>query len=149
MRTDNGLLNSESAETAAQEKDKNLQTVVAAPAPTEASDISQKDINRYLKSKTVHIALMFFTTVVASVGITMFVFLNYFYRPVVVMDLKEVVTYMQTKSKTMEKDDAIKMIGSYFDDMSKSLQSRKEIVLVKEAVLNAEQFKDITPEYKK
>ncbi|HAM52309.1 MAG TPA: hypothetical protein DCP92_17040 [Nitrospiraceae bacterium] len=116
---------------------------------TLAPDTSPQMISRYVKARVIYILLMFFATIVASVGITIFVFLTYFYRPVVVLDLKEIVSYVQAKSQKMDQDAAIKMVGTYFDDMTKSIQSRKEIVLVKEAVLNAEQFKDITAEYKK
>jgi hypothetical protein len=139
MRRDNDELSSESTGTTTPKEDKTM----------EAASTSQKDINRYFKSKAIHIVIMFLATIVASVGITMFVFLNYFYRPIVVLDLKEVVSHMQSKARTMDKDEAIKMVGSYFDEMSKSIQTRKEVVLVKEAVLNAQQFKDITSEYKK
>ena len=123
-----------------------IQEATQAAQPLEAPT---QIINRYLKARAIYIILLFLTTIVASVGITTFVFLNYFYKPVVVLDLKEVVAYVQTKTKNMDQDAAIKMVGTYFDNMTKSIQSRKEIVLVKEAVLNADQFKDITAEYKK
>jgi hypothetical protein len=138
MHAENGL-KEESTLAAAQE----------ATQATQTSEATRQIINRYVRSKVPYIILMLFAAIVASVGITTFVFLNYFYKPVVVLDLKEIVSYVQEKSRKMDQDAAVKMVGTYFDDMAKSIQARKEIVLVKEAVLNAEQFKDITSEYKK
>ena len=126
-----------------------VQTTPNQQGEKESGDPTVDVIKAYIRSRAVHIILTLFGTVALSVGITTFVFLTYFYRPVVVIDLKDIVSHMQAKSQRMDKDEAIKMVSSYFDEMTKSLKSRKELVLVKEAVLNAEQFTDITPEYKK
>jgi hypothetical protein len=47
------------------------------------------------------------------------------------------------------REQAVKEVGTFFDALTRDLQSRKELVLLKEVVLNAEQFRDITNEYKR
>lgn len=87
--------------------------------------------------------------IAVSVGVSVLVMWKYFYREVVVIDIKELVAYEQNKIRKLDKEEAIKEVGTYFEAFSKSISQRKELILIKEAVQNADSFKDITPEYKK
>lgn len=100
--------------------------------------------------RNIRLALLFLMTAAVSVGLSVFVFLHYFYKPVVVLDLKELVAHQRQKAMSLETDKAVEEIGKYFDELSRELSSRRrEIVLVKDAVLNPEQVPDITDEFKK
>jgi hypothetical protein len=46
----------------------------------------------------------------------------------------------------MDIGEAAERIGAYFETVSRNINKRREIILVKEAVINADTVKDITPE---
>ncbi len=99
--------------------------------------------------QAIRLGLIITISVVLSVGGSIFIFLNYIHQPIVVIDLKELVAYEQEKTKGMDNEKRIEEVGTFFDKLSKDVKGRKEIVLVKDAVVNAEQLKDITNEFKK
>jgi len=99
--------------------------------------------------QAIRLGLIITISVVLSVGGSIFIFLNYVQQPIVVIDLKELVAYEQDKTKAMDNEKRIEEVGNFFDKLSKDVKGRKEIVLVKEAVVNAEQLKDITNEFKR
>lgn len=84
-----------------------------------------------------------------SVALSLFLFWQFFHRPIVVLDIKDIVTYEKKRILNMKEEDAVAEAGIFFKNLSDDLNKRKEIVLLKEAVLNSETFKDITNEYKK
>ncbi len=88
-------------------------------------------------------------TIAISVAASFFVTRQYCHREIVIIDLKELVTYEQVKTQKMDREQAVQEVGAFFDSVTKDLQTRKELVLLKEAVLNAEQFRNITEEYKR
>ncbi len=87
--------------------------------------------------------------IAVSAAVSAFVTWKYFRQDIVIVDLKELVAYEQLKTQKMDRDQAVKEVGTFFDAFTKDIQERKELVLLKEAVLNAQQFRDITQEYKK
>ena len=99
--------------------------------------------------RNLRIALGIAGIVAVSVALSFLVSRQYCYREVVVVDLKELVAYEQMKTQKMDREQAVKEVGTFFDTITRDFQSRKELVLLKEAVLNAEQFRDITNEYKR
>ena len=96
-------------------------------------------------------------TACVSVAASVIIFLEFYYRPIVVIDLKDLVSYQKAKIKDKvtnlndkkEVDTAVREIGTYFDWLGKEIMKRDEIVLVKEAVVNSGKVKDVTSEYKK
>ena len=99
--------------------------------------------------RNLRIALGIVVIITVSVAVSAFVTWKYFRRDIVIVDLKELVTYEQLKTQKMDREQAVKEVGTFFDALTRDLQSRKELVLIKEAVLNADQLKDITNEYKR
>ena len=99
--------------------------------------------------RNLRIALGIAGIIAVSVAVSVFVTWKYCHRDIVVVDLKELVAYEQLKTQKMDREQAVKEVGTFFDALTRDLQARKELVLLKEAVLNAEQFKDITNEYKR
>jgi uncharacterized membrane protein len=99
--------------------------------------------------RNLRIAFGIVVIVTVSAAISVLVTWKYLRRDIVVVDLKELVAYEQLKTQKMDKEQAVKEVGTFFDTFTKDVQARKELVLLKEAVLNAGQFKDITHEYKR
>lgn len=87
--------------------------------------------------------------IVVSIGLSLFIFLHYFHQTVVVLDLKDLVAYERQKTAKMKQEEAVEEVGNFFKKLSEDLEKRDEIVLVKDAVLNSNRFKDITNEYKR
>ena len=83
-----------------------------------------------------------------TVGITAFVFLHYFHKPLVVLDIKELIGYEQSRTIKLPPEEAAKQITLYIKTLTESVNGRKEIILVKDAVINPNKLKDITNEYK-
>lgn len=82
-----------------------------------------------------------------SVMLSVVITTHYIRQQIVVVDLGQLAAYQQRVTKDMDKDAAIKEVGDYYDRTTKHIKARKELVLVKQAVVNNEQFKDITSEY--
>ncbi|MDA8239172.1 MAG: hypothetical protein M0Z67_02245 [Nitrospiraceae bacterium] len=99
--------------------------------------------------RNLRIAFGIVVIVTVSAAISALVTWKYLRRDIVVVDLKELVAYEQLKTQKMDREQAVKEVGIFFDTFTKDVQARKELVLLKEAVLNAKQFKDITHEYKR
>jgi uncharacterized membrane protein len=99
--------------------------------------------------RNLRIAFGVVVIVTVSAAISALVTWKYLRQDIVVVDLKELVAYEQLKTQKMDREQAVKEVGAFFDTFTKDVQTRKELVLLKEAVLNAGQFKDITHEYKR
>jgi hypothetical protein len=84
--------------------------------------------------------------VVAAVALA--VFLKFYYRPVVTLDIRGLVAHEQAAVMKLSKEEAEKHVAEYIRSLGESVRSRKEIVLVRDAVLNPETLRDITDEYK-
>jgi hypothetical protein len=95
---------------------------------------------------TLQLILSCVITMIASVGLTLFIFTNFIYRPVVVVDLGALVNDQRAATQGMDVGEATERIGAYFATVSRNINKRREIVLVKEAVINADTVKDITLE---
>lgn len=84
-----------------------------------------------------------------SVGIAVFVIVQFFYKPVVVLDLKNLVAYQKKQTSTLKAEEMETQIAEYFKSVSDKIQSNdREIILVKEAVLNSNKVLDITGRFK-
>ena len=86
--------------------------------------------------------------VAAAVAITVFVMTTYFVRPIVVVDLQELQNYQKSQISKMKEEEAIDTVATYFRKVAENIRDRKEIVVVKQAVLNPERVRDITGELK-
>lgn len=86
--------------------------------------------------------------VTAAVAITVFVMTTYFIRPIVVVDLQELQNYEKSRIAKMKEEEAIDAVATYFRKVAENIRGRKEIVVVKQAVLNPERVRDITGELK-
>ena len=86
--------------------------------------------------------------VAAAVAITVFVMTTYFVRPIVVVDLQELQSYQKSQISKMKEEEAIDAVTTYFRKVAENIRDRKEIVVVKQAVLNPERVRDITGELK-
>ena len=86
--------------------------------------------------------------VAAAVAITVFVMTTYFVRPIVVVDLQELQSYQKSQISKMKEEEAIDTVATYFRKVAENIRDRKEIVVVKQAVLNPERVRDITGELK-
>jgi len=87
--------------------------------------------------------------VAAAVAITVFVMTTYFVRPIVVVDLQELQNYQKSQISKMKEEEAIDAVATYFRKVAENIRDRKEIVVVKQAVLNPERVRDITGEPKR
>ncbi len=99
--------------------------------------------------RTLWIVLAHVATAALSVGLTLFIFLHFYYQPVVVIDMDEIAGYVQKNGVKMETDKAVEYVGKYYDWMAKDLKARKELIIVKKAIYNADKVKDITNDYKR
>ncbi len=86
--------------------------------------------------------------ILISVVLTVFVMSNYFIKPIVVIDLQEIQNYQRSVIVNMKDEEKIDYIANYFKNLAENIKKRKEIVIVKQAILNPEQLKDITDELK-
>ncbi len=86
--------------------------------------------------------------IAVAVLITVFVINTYFLRPIVVVDLQELQNYQKSQISKMKEEDAIDTVATYFRKVAENIHDRKEIVVVKQAVLNPERVRDITGELK-
>ena len=99
--------------------------------------------------RNLRIAFGIVVIIAVSVAVSFLVTRKYCHREIVIVDLKELVAYEQLKTQKMDREQAVKEVGTFFDALTRDLQYRKELVLLKEVVLNAEQFRDVTNEYKR
>lgn len=86
-----------------------------------------------------------------TVGITVFILLQFFYKPpkpIVVLDIKELIGYEQSRAVKLPPEKAAEQIALHVKNLSDSIKKRDDIVLVKDAVINPEKLRDITNEYK-
>lgn len=84
-----------------------------------------------------------------AVGIAVFVILHWFYKPVVTVDLKELVALEKEQVRTLKAEEAETAVAEYFKRLSERLQSNNsEIILVKEAVINSDRVPNVTGRYK-
>jgi hypothetical protein len=83
-----------------------------------------------------------------SVLLTIVIINTYFLRPIVVVDLQELQNYQKSQISKMKDEDAIDAVATYFRKVAENIRDRKEIVVVKQAVLNPERVRDITGELK-
>jgi uncharacterized membrane protein YhiD involved in acid resistance len=86
--------------------------------------------------------------IAVAVLITLFIINTYFLRPIVVVDLQELQNYQKSEISKMKEEDAIDAVATYFRKVAENIHDRKEIVVVKQAVLNPERVRDITGELK-
>jgi uncharacterized membrane protein YhiD involved in acid resistance len=86
--------------------------------------------------------------IAVAVLITLFIINTYFLRPIVVVDLQELQNYQKSQISKMRDEDAIDAVATYFRKVAENIRDRKEIVVVKQAVLNPERVRDITGELK-
>jgi uncharacterized membrane protein YhiD involved in acid resistance len=86
--------------------------------------------------------------IAVAVLITLFIINTYFLRPIVVVDLQELQNYQKSQISKMREEDAIDAVATYFRKVAENIRDRKEIVVVKQAVLNPERVRDITGELK-
>lgn len=84
-----------------------------------------------------------------SVGIALIVFLTFFHRPIVVLDIKDLVGYAQSQVMKLPQEEAEKRVAQYITQLRQSTERRKEIIMVKDAVINPETLRNITDEFKK
>ena len=80
--------------------------------------------------------------------LAVFIFLQFFYRPIVVVSLKDLEAYQKKLILNMKEEDAAVEVARFFERVARDIQDRKEIVLVKEAVLNTDRVVDITEDLK-
>ena len=83
-----------------------------------------------------------------TVFLTVFIFLQFFYRPIVVVSLKDLEAYQKKLIHSMKEEDAAVEVARFFERVARDIQNRREIVLVKEAVLNTDRVVDITEDLK-
>ena len=86
--------------------------------------------------------------IAVAVAMTVFVMTTYFVRPIVVVDLQELQSYQKSQISNMKEEAAIDAVATYFRKVAENIRDRKEIVVVKQAVLNPERVRDITGELK-
>lgn len=88
--------------------------------------------------------------VLISVAATTYIMTTFFYKPVVVLDLTSLVNTARQASLAIKDDQQrVDYVANYFQEISNDLKKRREIVIIKEAVLNPDRLKDITEDYKK
>lgn len=85
--------------------------------------------------------------VVISVGIALVIFLQFFHKPIVVVSLAELERHIRSEAaKLSSQDEAIREVATFWALVGDRISQRKDIVLIKEAVLNNEKMPDITKE---
>lgn len=83
-----------------------------------------------------------------AVAITVFIMTTYFVRPIVVVDLQELQSYQKLQTANMKDEERIDFVASYFKKVAENIRTRQEIVVVRQAVLNPDNVRDITGELK-
>lgn len=84
-----------------------------------------------------------------AVGISIIIFHQFFHgaNQIAVIDLKKIVQEEKQRAVSLKtEEEASQSVALFFSHLSFVIQNRKEVVLVKEAVLNTENVKDITEE---
>lgn len=84
-----------------------------------------------------------------SVGIALVIFLHFFHKPVVVVSLAELEKHIRSQIATMTQEEAVKEVALFWNLVGDRITQRKEVVIIKEAVLNSDQLPNITQELMK
>lgn len=84
-----------------------------------------------------------------SVGIALVIFLQFFYKPIVVVSLVDLERYIRSEVAKMSHEEAVREVALFWALVGDRIAQRKDIVLIKEAVLNNEKLPDITKELMK
>lgn len=95
------------------------------------------------------IALKEIARTLVSVGIALVVFLHFFHKPVVVVSLAELEKHIRSQIATMTQEEAVKEVALFWNLVGDRITQRKEVVIIKEAVLNSDQLPNITQELMK
>lgn len=93
-------------------------------------------------------ALIEISRTLIAAGIALIIFLQFFHdtNSIAVVDLKKVVNEEKQRIGNKKAEEAAGDVGIFFSHLSYVIQNRKEIIVVKEAVLNPERVRDITDE---
>lgn len=83
---------------------------------------------------------------IVTIVITISIFLYYFHKQIVVVSLAELEKHIRSETSKISYEEAIREVGIFWANIGDKISQRKEIVLIKEAVVNSEQLKDITKE---
>lgn len=81
-----------------------------------------------------------------SVGIALIIFLQFFHKPIVVVSLAELERHIRNEVSKMSQEEAIKEVALFWALVGDKIAQRKDIVVIKEAVLNSEKIPNITQE---
>lgn len=81
-----------------------------------------------------------------SVGIALVIFLHFFHKPVVVVSLADLEKHIRSQIATMGQEEAMKEVALFWSIASDRIMQRKEVVIIKEAVLNSDKLPNITQE---
>lgn len=81
-----------------------------------------------------------------SVGIALIIFLQFFHKPIVVVSLVELERHIRSVVSKMPQEEAVKEVALFWALVGDKIAQRKDIVLVKEAVINNEKLPNITQE---
>jgi len=84
-----------------------------------------------------------------SVGIALVIFLQFFHKPIVVVSLVELERHIRNEVSKKPQEEAIKEVALFWALVGDKIAQRKDIVLIKEAVLNNEKIPNITQELMK
>jgi len=116
-----------------------------------ANDFEKGRIDKVDKNKLIVNIAYEIARAAVTVGITVFILLQFFYKPpkpIVVLDIKELIGHEQSRAVKLPPDKAAEQIALHVKNLSDSIKKRDDIVLVKDAVINPEKLRDITNEYK-
>lgn len=82
--------------------------------------------------------------IAAAVGITLLIYTQYFEKKIAIVSLIELDKHIRQQSMNIPKEELVSEIGKFWAKVGDKIAQRKEIVFIKEAVINHEILPDIT-----